>query len=75
VGDNRFRLKVAGSRFQQGCAMKIDGAAVPSTRWVSVGTAVAKGGALKGMLAKETAVQLTVANPDGTTSAPYTFTR
>lgn len=70
-----LQLVVSGAGFQQGCAVKIDGAAAPSTQWVSASSVVAKGGALKGMLPKGKAVQLTVTNPDGTVSAPFPFAR
>ncbi len=71
-----FRLKVSGSGFQEGAVIKIDGAAVPETRYKGPRKLIAyKGSLLKAMLPKGIAVKVTVTNPDGVTSQPFTFTR
>ncbi len=71
-----FRLKVRGSGFLEGAVIKIDGAAVPETRYKGPQKLIAyKGSLLKAMLPKGIAVQVTVTNPDGVTSQPFTFTR
>lgn len=70
-----FRLSVAGSGFQDGCAVTIDGASVPSTKYKSAVQVLAKGSGLKEMVPKGTTVQVRVVNPDGTASAAYAYAR
>ena len=69
------RLKVMGTNFKTGAAIKINGAAAPSTTVKSVTQLLAKGSALKTLLPKGTQVMITVANTDGGESAPRAFTR
>jgi N-acetylglucosamine-6-sulfatase len=75
AGGTPLKLTVSGSGFKSGCNVKINGQAAPVTQCGSASKAVAAGGALKSMLPKGVPVQVTVANPDGSTSAPYAFTR
>ena len=75
AGGTPLKLTVSGSGFKPGCKVNIDGQSAPATQYQSASKVVAGGGALKGMLPKGVPVQITVANPDGTTSAPYAFTR
>jgi PKD repeat protein len=71
-----FRLKVLGSHFLAGCVVKIDGQAVPQTKFKNDGKVVAKKGRmLKAMVPKGQSVTITVVNPDGGISAGYSFTR
>ncbi len=71
-----FRLKVLGSHFLAGCVVKIDGQAVPQTKFKNDGKLVAKKGRmLKAMVPKGQTVTITVVNPDGGTSTGYPFTR
>lgn len=70
-----FRLKVGGSGFQVWCTIYIDGVAAPVTQFKNAAQVTAKGSGLKGMLPKGVPVQVVVVNPDGTESAPYSFTR
>lgn len=72
---NPFRLKVSGSGFAVGCEVRIDGATAPETRFKSGSLVVARGSGLKALVPKGIAVQVTVANPDGSESAPFAFTR
>jgi hypothetical protein len=67
-----FRLKVYGSNFQSGAVVKINGTAV-TTVFKSGSLLVAK--QCKSLCPKGTAVQVTVTNPDGSTSAAFSFTR
>jgi N-acetylglucosamine-6-sulfatase len=75
AGGTPFKLTVVGSGFKSGCNVKIDGQSAPATTYQSASKVVASGGALKGMLPRGVPVQITVANPDGSTSAPYAFKR
>jgi len=71
-----FRLKITGTGFASGCVIKINGAAVPETKFKTSTSLVAKKGAtLKAMVPKGTAVTITVTNPDGGVSNEYTYTR
>jgi len=73
---NPLRIKIAGSNFNAGCAVTINGVQVPETDRKGNTLVYAKGGgALKAMLPKGVTVQVAVVNPDGTASAPFTFTR
>jgi hypothetical protein len=73
---NPFRLKIYGSNFHEGCTVKIDGAAVPQTKWKNEGKVVAKKGRnLKAMVPKGVPVQITVTSSEGAVSAPFTYTR
>ena len=69
---NPFRLKVTGTGFISGCVIKINGTAV-TTVYKSTTLVVAKG--CKPLCPKGTQVQVTVTNPDGTTSNAFPFTR
>ncbi|MGA9751411.1 MAG: PKD domain-containing protein [Acidobacteriota bacterium] len=71
-----FRLKIMGSNFHSDCTVKINGAAVPQTRYKNPGLVLAKkGSALKAMVPKGTTVQVTVTNnDDGGVSSPFSFT-
>jgi N-acetylglucosamine-6-sulfatase len=75
AGGTPLKLTVSGSGFLPGCTVKINGQPTPATQYQSSSKVVAGGGALKGMLPKGVAVQVTVANADGSSSAPYAFTR
>jgi len=71
-----IRLVVMGSNFVTGAAVKINGTPAPKTTFKSATKMVAgKGAALKAMVPVGTAVQVTVTNPDGQTSAPFSFAR
>ena len=71
-----FRLKLTGSNFQTGAAVRINGQAVPETDVKSTALLFAKkGGALKSLLPKGTPVCVTVSNPDQGVCACYTYTR
>ena len=72
-----FRLKVFGTNFHPGCTVLIDGTPVPAIRWKSSGQVIAKkGGPLKAMVPKGTAVQVTIRNEDDHgVSAPFAFSR
>lgn len=75
AGGPPFKLTVSGSGFKQGCTITINGQAAPATRYKSASKAVAAGAALKRMLPKGVAVQVTVVHSDGTASAPFAFAR
>jgi hypothetical protein len=68
-------LKVGGSGYQTGCTVYIDGVAAPVTKFKSAAQVTAKGSGLKDRVPKGVPVQIVVENPDGTESAPYSFTR
>lgn len=71
-----FRLRVEGVNFQTGCSVTVDGRASPQSQWKDSTLVVAKKGkTLKAMLPKGQVVQIVMANPDGTTSEPVSFTR
>jgi PKD repeat protein len=71
-----FRLKIFGNYFQPGCVVKIDGVAVPQSKFKGSTAVVAKkGSALKAMVPKGMSVVITVTNPDGGVSNGITFTR
>jgi N-acetylneuraminic acid mutarotase len=73
---NPFRLKISGSGFQQGAAVKVEGVAVPQTVFKSDALLVAKKGAsLSQMVPKGTTVVITVVNPDGVVSGEFPYTR
>ena len=72
---NPVRLMVAGSGFESGCTVLIGGAAVPKTQFKSGDLVVTKGSGLKAMVPKGVPVQVTVRDPDGRESAPYSYTR
>jgi hypothetical protein len=69
---NGWRLIVNGYGFVSGAVVKINGAAV-TTKFKSGNQLVAKN--CKSLCPKGVAVQVTVTNPDGSTSAPFSFTR
>ncbi|MFZ5983648.1 MAG: Kelch repeat-containing protein [Acidobacteriota bacterium] len=73
---NPFRLTLAGTGFQQGARVTINGAPAPETTVVSGSEiTVGKGSSLKALLPKGQAVQVRVSNPDGQFSVvPYTRT-
>lgn len=73
---NPFRLTVAGTGFQQGAHVSINGSPAPETTIVSATEiTVGKGAALKALLPKGQAVEVRVSNPDGQFAvAPYTRT-
>ena len=75
VAANPFRLKISGSGFRQGCSVKIDGTPVPEAVFKSQSQVMAKGTGLKAMVPKGAAVHVEVVSPDGTTSAPFLFSR
>jgi hypothetical protein len=71
-----FRLKISGSNFQTGAAIKINDASVPSTIFKTSSLLVAKKGSELGAMApKGTTVMITVVNPDGGVSEEFPFTR
>ena len=71
-----LRLRVEGANFQTGCSVTVDGRAAPQSQWKDSTLVVAKKGkTLKAMLPKGQVVQIVVANPDGATSEPVSFTR
>lgn len=70
-----FRLVITGSGFQARCGAGVNGAAVPQTTFINSGKVVAKGAGLKSLVPKGTQVEITVENPNGAVSAPYSFTR
>ena len=73
---NPFRLLVSGSGFEPGCAVTVDGVTAPRTVYSNEGLVKAKGGsALKALVPKGVPVQVRAVNPDGSTSAPFAFTR
>jgi acetyl esterase/lipase len=72
---NPGRLKISGAGFEQGCAVKINGAAAPKSLYKNPGHLVARGGGLKAMLPKGIEVQVQVVSSDGRSSAPFIFTR
>jgi len=70
------KLTLTGSHYEAGSVVLIDGQPVPKMLYVSSSQVVAKGGAkLNKMLPKGRAVALTVKNPGGQTSAPWSFER
>ena len=72
-----FRLKIIGSNFHPGCVVKVNDIEVPHTSYKSSTKVIAeKGTALKNLLPKGVAVQITVTNTDdGGVSGPMTFVR
>ncbi|MEW5763531.1 MAG: hypothetical protein ACOYXN_03900 [Acidobacteriota bacterium] len=75
-----FRLKVVGWNFQEGAEVRVNGVAVPRTRYRGTDKnnrtrLVASGAGLKDLLPKGEAVALTVVNPDGKESAAFSFAR
>jgi N-acetylglucosamine-6-sulfatase len=75
VGGMPLQLILSGSGFKSGCTVKINDQPAPATRYRSASKVVAAGASLQPMLPKGVPVQITVANPDGMTSAPFAFTR
>ena len=79
-GTNPFRLIINGGNYLNQTSawawVYINGVAVPQTSYKGPSKIVAKGGnALKAMVPKGVTVQITVKNPDGTYSEPYSFIR
>ena len=72
---NPFHLSVSGSDFEPSCTVKINGVAAPTTVYRSSALAVAKGTGLSALVPKGVSVEITVVNPDGSTSAPFSYTR
>ncbi len=74
---NPFRLKIEGSNFHPDCVVKVNGTEVPHTSYKNSTKIIAeKGLALKALLPKGVAVQITVENSDdGGISSPITFMR
>jgi PKD repeat protein len=71
-----FRLNVAGTLFQSGAEVRINGVTAPTTTYKSSEKLVAKkGDALKAMCPKGVTVYVTVENPDGGMSAAFPYTR
>jgi PKD repeat protein len=71
-----FALKLTGVDFQSGCAVTIDGVAVPEVQFKSANALLLKGGAtLKAMVPKAVTVCILVTNPDGGTSGCFTYAR
>lgn len=72
-----FHLLVSGTNFHSSCTIKINGAAVPSTVYLSATSLEAQGGnTLKAMVPKGQTVQVTVTNnDDGGVSAPFSYKR
>jgi hypothetical protein len=68
---------ISGSNFHQNCTVKINGTVVPTTVYRSATSVEAqKGAALKAMVPKGQAVQVTVTNnDDGGVSQPFSYTR
>jgi hypothetical protein len=70
------KLTLQGTNFESGCVVLIDGQPAPKSHYDASTQVVAKGGAkLKKMLPKGRALAITVRNPGGQTSAPWSFTR
>lgn len=70
---NPFRLKVYGSNFHSGCAVRVNDTEV-TTVYKNTGLLVAKG--VAGLIPKGTTVEITVINhDDGGVSDPYSFHR
>lgn len=70
------KLTLQGTNFESGCVVLIDGQPAPKSHYDGSTQVVAKGGAkLKKMLPKGRALAITVRNPGGQTSAPWSFTR
>ncbi len=75
-GSDPFKVKLAGTNFQPGCVVKINGATANGNQvYVSSTELKQKGDSLKSQLPKGTAVAITVVNPDGGVSNAYSFTR
>ncbi len=72
---NPFRLKVSGSGFQPGCSVRVAGGPAPKTAFKNQSLVIAKGSGLKAMVPKGVAVSIEVVKLDGTSSAPFSFTR
>ena len=72
---NPFRLAIAGSGFQARCAAAVGGTPAPATKYVKDTKILAKGAGLKAMVPRGIPVEVTVTNPNGAVSAPYSFTR
>ncbi len=71
-----LRLKVSGSNFHASCTVRVNGTAVPFTKFKSSTLVVAKGSGLASLVPKGVQVQITVVNnDDGGVSAPFPFTR
>jgi acetyl esterase/lipase len=70
-----FRLKVSGAGFEEGCSVRVGGAAAPRSVYRGPGEVVAKGSGLKAMVPKGVSVEISVESPDGRRSAPFLFTR
>lgn len=71
-----FRLVLDGAGFQPGARILLGGSEAPETVFKSTARLQARGGAaLKALLPKGQAVNVTVVNPDGGASAPLPFTR
>jgi len=71
-----FRLSITGNNFSYDSTVKINGVEVPSVSHKGSTKIVAKGGsALKNMLPKGVAVTITVEDPSGGTSKPFSYTR
>ena len=65
-------LNISGYGFVSGCVVKINGTAV-TTKFKSGNQVIAKN--CKSLCPKGVAVQVTVTNPDGSTSPAFSFTR
>ena len=74
---NPFRLKVMGLNFHSNCTVKVNGVAVPETKWKSSILVIAKkGNALKALIPAGQTVQITITNnDDGGVSTAYPFFR
>lgn len=70
-----FRLKVDGTNFESGCSVLVNGQSAPATDYKSSAQVVAQGAGLKAMVPKGAPVRIAVRNPDGGTSAPFTYVR
>lgn len=69
-----FWLKITGSNFVSGPVAKINGTPAPSTDVKNAQKVLAgSGSARKELVPKGTAVQVTVSNTDGITSAPFAY--
>lgn len=70
---NPFRLEINGGTFLPGCTVKIGNGVVPVVKYVNASQLIAK--KCSSLCPKGQAVQIIVVNPDGTQSAPYSYTR
>ncbi len=73
---NPYRLIVRGAGFHDGCQVKIDGVAAPSTAFLGANRLVARGGkALRALLPKGVPVAVTVEDGTGGVSGPFSYIR